>query len=296
MSAAALLTPDEARLLDHLMVAGVAPAAASASGVRRARTRGRGLEFHEYRPYESGDDPRSIDWTVDARLGQLVVRVARAEGDLRLHLLLDVSASMRIGTPDKLACARRLAAGLCYVAVERRDAVGVTTFTDTVRTCLPPAAGRSQLFRAFDVLSRSRAGGRSALDRALLAYGSAVQGPGLAVVLSDFFVPGAGLEGLRYLLHRGLTPAVVAIVAPEESAPWFDTVTEIVDVEETTAAPLVVDQTVVAGYRRHLAAHHETLAGFCREHRLPWLPVASDQRFERLIADAQHAGLLSARS
>ena len=92
-----MLAPDEARLLDCLALgSGGAAALASAAGVRRARTRGAGLEFHEYRHYQAGDDPRLIDWTVEARLDQLVVRVPRAEGDLRLHVLVDTSGSMSV--------------------------------------------------------------------------------------------------------------------------------------------------------------------------------------------------------
>src|SRR5690606_37552166 len=77
---APLLSADEALLLERLTLRGggfaVSP---SPSGTRRARTRGAGIEFHEFRPYQAGDDPRGIDWTVEARLRQLVVRVPQAE-------------------------------------------------------------------------------------------------------------------------------------------------------------------------------------------------------------------------
>src|SRR5262245_63381361 len=136
-----MLTADEARQLDRLGVATpIGALAASASGAHRARARGYGLEFHDYRAYQPGDELRSIDWTIDARLRQLVVRVFQTAGQLRLHLLVDVSRSMIAGEPSKLACARKLAAALCYAAVVKRDAVGVATFDDAIRAHVAPAS------------------------------------------------------------------------------------------------------------------------------------------------------------
>src|SRR5215471_14352053 len=116
-----MLSAEEARQLDRLALAAPAGAlAASAGGSHRARARGYGLEFHDYRAYQPGDELRSIDWTIDARLRQLVVRMFQTAGQLRLHLLVDVSRSMIAGAPSKLACARKLAAALCYTAVVTR--------------------------------------------------------------------------------------------------------------------------------------------------------------------------------
>jgi uncharacterized protein (DUF58 family) len=288
-----MLSPDETRLLERLTIGGTANAVASSAGIRRARTRGPGLEFHEYRRYQPGDDPRSIDWTVEARLHQLVVRVARAEGDLRLHVLVDTSASMAIGTPSKLSCATRLGAALCYAAVERRDAVGISTFDGALRTFMPPAAGRRQLFRALDALLSMDAHGISAINRALLQYGTATRGPGVVAVLSDFFEPGAGIEGLRYLLHRGLTPAVVQIVADEELDPELDEYAELVDVEDGKGR-FVVDRTAIVGYRARLHQQQSTLHAFSAEHGLCFMRLASSTSFGAMVTAAEAAGLFVA--
>ena len=110
------------------------------------------------RPYQAGDDPRAIDWTVHARLRELVVRVSRVDAHLRVHLLLDTSGSMSAGTPDKLSCARRVTAALGYIALRRRDAVGIATFDDTVRRYVAPASGKPQLFRIFEALESTQRG------------------------------------------------------------------------------------------------------------------------------------------
>ena len=288
-----MLSADEARQLGRLALGSSSPAAAASSGLRNARARGVGLEFHDFRHYQPGDDLRSIDWNVEARLRQLVVRVFRAEGQLQLHLLVDISRSMTTGTPAKLDCARRLAAALCYVAVERRDAVGVATFDQAVRSYVRPAAGRAQIFKVFETLRGSEPGSRSSITRALLDYGGAVRGPGLAVVISDFFDPDGAFEGLRYLLYRGLTPAIVQIVSDEELHPGIVDEAELVDIEDADGTPLVVDAAAVSAYQDRLARMSAELEAFCLDRSLPWLRVASSATFPSMVKACQHAGLLA---
>lgn len=292
-----MLAPDEALLLDRLTL-GAGPAATlpMSAGVRRARTRGAGVEFHEFRPYQAGDDPRAIDWTVEARLRQLVVRVSRAEGHLRLHVLIDTSASMSIGQPTKLTLAKRVAAALCYVAVQHRDAAGVSTFRDRVNTAMPPAEGRAQLFRAFETIAPLAPSGRSDIDRALEQYAAAARGPGVVAVLSDYFQSGAGLRGLQCLLGRGLTPAVLQVIAPEEIAPDFSDDTELLDVEQAGTGPVVVDGTAMSAYLAGLAQHEATLRTFCAAHGCTWTRLVSGMSFRELLAALETSGVLGSRA
>ena len=288
-----MIAADEARLLDRMAIGSSPAAGATWSGSRRTRIRGSGLEFHDYRPYQPGDDPRSIDWTAEARLRQLVVRVSRAEGSARVHVLVDTSASMNIGDPGKLACARRLAAALCYVAVARHDSASLCTFDTAIRHRLAPAAGWPQLARVMSLLSTVQGAGGSALDTVLLAFGAAVRGPGLVVVLSDFFEPGQGLAGLASLQHQGLSTAVVQIVAAEELDPDVGGDTELVDVERPMAAPLVVDAAAVVEYRRRLATHCGALRELCLTHHVPWTQISASMTFRQQLTHLEQAGVLS---
>jgi uncharacterized protein (DUF58 family) len=288
-----VLTADQVRVLDGLTIGGSTASAAGVAGLRQARSRGAGVEFHEYRHYQPGDDPRSIDWTVEARLDQLVVRVSRAEGDLRMHVLVDISGSMSLGTPEKLPCASLIAAALAYVAIERRDAAGLATFDDRIRTFLPPSGGRAQLLRAFTVLRTLSASGRSSIDNVLLHYGAAVRGPGLVAIISDFFEPGAGLQGLRYLLHRGLTPAVIQVIAHDELQPGFsDDAVEIVDIENP-GTRFAFNAAMVGEYRRRLEAHLGSLRAFCLTHRLPCVRIEPGTTFKGIVAQLELGGVVA---
>ena len=75
--------------------------------IRTTLRRGMGLEFSDYRRYHAGDDFRYIDWNVYSRLDRLFLKIFTAEEDLTIHLLVDTSQSMQVGTPPKLDYARR---------------------------------------------------------------------------------------------------------------------------------------------------------------------------------------------
>ena len=291
-----MLSAQETRQLERLAIRAAVDASPSAAATsHRAAAVGHGLDFHDFRHYQPGDDPRRIDWTIAARHRQLVVRQFRAEGHVRLHLLLDVSRSMTLGSPQKLASAAKIAAALSHVASERGDAIGLATFDDRVRAHVPASAGRPQLFRVLEILASPGAGSASNLDEALQQYGGTARGPGLAVVLSDFFQPALTLDGVRFLLYRGLTPALVQIVSDDELQPAIadSEMVELTDIERSHVRSVVADRRAVSLYQRRLAVLVGELQGFCSSRGLPWLQVSSSMPFERVLNGCVRAGLLS---
>lgn len=286
-----MLSADQARQLDRFALAG-GHAAASAAGRRPTKARGYSVEFHDFRRYQPGDDPRAIDWTVDARLRQLVVRLYRAEGHVPLHLLVDASASMSVGSPAKLATAQQVAALLAYVAVRRRDPVALATFDNAVRTHIPAAAGRPQLFRVFEALKASQPRGRSSLDRPLTDYGSAVRGPGLAVVISDFFDRDSHFDGIRFLLYRGFTVSLVHVLADEEVHPRFEDDVELIDIEEAEMPPIGVEPAAVAAYRSRLDAFITNIRRLSTQHGVGYFQLRSTEPFGEVVAACTRAGLI----
>lgn len=293
LEASLVLNQEDVRLLAHLSIGGTSTSTrAMSAALRRARMQGSGLEFHEYRHYQPGDDPRTIDWTIEARLQQLVVRVARADGHLALHALVDASASMSIGSPDKFSFARRVAAALCYVALERRDSAGVATFDHDVRARLAPATGREHLLQVLGTLGAQHATGASDLTAALTRYGTGARGPGLAVVISDFLAPTVDLAGLDFLTYRGLAPAAIQVLAPEEIEPSFD-LAELLDVEDGTRRGLVVDRGAFAAYRTRFQAHQASLRASCAERGIPFLSLESSSPVEHVLQGLEGIGLLS---
>lgn len=290
-----MLSTDETRQLDRLALAAPAAAVPDGGGARLARARGLGLEFHDFRRYHPGDDPRAVEWSIFARLGQLVLRTSRADALLRVHVLVDSSASMAVGTPGKLSCAQKIAALLTYVAIRERDAVGVAAFDDRVRVSVRAAAGRAQLFRVLSALDAVAAGGASAIGRALTDYAQVTPGPGLVVIVSDFLDP-MGIEaGLHDLMQRGLTPALLQVLAPEDVNPSVDDEIDLVDAEGGASQPITVTPASVRAYLDRLNASVAHLAEFCASRGLPWMQVQSSASFGDLLEACRHAGLLAER-
>ena len=115
-----------------------------------SRQRGDGLEFHQYRAYQSGDDLRLVDWRLYARSDRLFVREAQQESRLTVCLLMDVTAAMGLVDQAGIArieYARRIAAALAWLAVRRQHPLMAIAFGETTRPVLPAGVGMRQLER-----------------------------------------------------------------------------------------------------------------------------------------------------
>ena len=111
--------------------------------------KGRGIEFEEVRPYQVGDDVRTIDWNVTARAGEPFVKLFREERELSVMLLVDLSASQDFGTnlQTKRELITELGATLAFSAIKNNDKVGLSLFTDQIEKAIPPRKGKRHVLR-----------------------------------------------------------------------------------------------------------------------------------------------------
>ena len=124
--------------------------------------KGRGMEFDEVRPYQVGDEIRTIDWNVTARTGQPYVKRYVEERELTVMLVVDASASENFGSVNrfKRELAAELTAVLSFAATTNNDRVGLLIFTDQIELFIPPRKGRRHVLRlirellAFEPQSR----------------------------------------------------------------------------------------------------------------------------------------------
>ncbi|MCG8687069.1 MAG: DUF58 domain-containing protein [Desulfobacterales bacterium] len=121
------------------------------AGQYRSVFRGSGIEFEEVREYAPGDDVKSIDWNVSARMGRVFVKVYREERESIVMLLIDMSASLAFGTRfgRKLEKVAELASVLAFNAIKNNDKVGVIFFTDQVEKYIPPKKGAAHVWRVI---------------------------------------------------------------------------------------------------------------------------------------------------
>jgi uncharacterized protein (DUF58 family) len=162
-------------------------------GAYHAVFKGRGMEFAEVREYTPGDEVRTIDWNVTARMGAPYVKKFVEERDLTLLLLVDVSGSQDFGSRYMLKrdYATELAAVLAFSAVANHDRVGAVLFSDRIEGYVPPSAGREHALRIVrDLLAKEPAGKGTDLDGALRFAQRVLRRRGIVAVISDFQATG----------------------------------------------------------------------------------------------------------
>jgi len=162
------------------------------AGEYRSVFRGQGMEFAEVRAYQAGDDFRSIDWNVSARLGTPFVKTFTEERELTLFLVVDQSGSTRFGDPvTKGGLAAEVAAVLALAAAFQSDRVGALFFTSEVEHVVPPQKGRRHALRVIRDLVAFEPRGRTTNLAASLTYaGRLLRHRSIVVLLSDFFAEG----------------------------------------------------------------------------------------------------------
>ena len=165
------------------------------TGAYVSHFRGRGMEFDESRPYQPGDDPRSIDWRVTARSTTAYTKLFREERERPVLVCVDLRSNMHFATRGcfKSVNASRAAALLAWAAHHRGDRLGGLIFGDTTHRELKPRLGRRaalrfvhQLAEHKDWTSRGIAEGVEPLTQAMSALRHVVRPGSLVVVISDF--------------------------------------------------------------------------------------------------------------
>ena len=162
-------------------------------GAYRSTFRGTGIEFEEVRPYQPGDEVRSIDWNVTARTGEAHVKTYIEERQLILQLLVDQSRSMDFGSGarTKRDVAAEVAALMTFVASAEQDMVGLALFDQSTGLHLKPGVGSRHAQRLVrEVLAAQATGDASRLGNALDDQLRHLKTRSMMLVISDFL----GLE------------------------------------------------------------------------------------------------------
>jgi uncharacterized protein (DUF58 family) len=163
------------------------------AGQYHSAFKGLGMEFEEVRPYQIGDDVRSIDWNVSARYGEPFVKRFREERELTVMLLVDMSGSQLFGTSGQLK--RDLAAEICatlaFSAITNNDKVGLLGFTDEVELVVPPRKGPRHVLRVIREVLYHRPRRPGTNVSAALEYLSRItRRRAVVFVISDFLADG----------------------------------------------------------------------------------------------------------
>lgn len=190
------------------------------AGAYRSAFRGKGIEFEDVRIYFPGDDVRSIDWNVTARMNHPYVKSFCEERELSVMLVVDVSASSRFGSSNrpKSDLIAEIAAVIAFSALRNYDRIGLILFSDRVETYIPPSKGVHHILRIVRELLTFKPMHRSTnLGLALAFLGKVQPRSGICFVISDFICEDYADE--MALIARKHDLIAMSVTDPFELAP-----------------------------------------------------------------------------
>lgn len=187
-------------------------------GSYRSVFRGWGLDFEEVREYEPGDDIRSIDWNVTARMNTPYIKKFREERELNVFVLVDMSASSWFGTAtqSKRELAIDVAALLSFAAIRNNDRLALVLFSDKVQRYVPPRTGRDHLLRVIrDLLFEPPRRARTDLAAVSRFVSNITKKRSVVFLISDFL--DTGFESPLRRLGQKHDVVAVTLNDPRES-------------------------------------------------------------------------------
>ena len=245
------------RLVNHLFV-----------GQYQAIFRGRGMEFADVREYQPGDEVRTIDWNVTARMGEPFVKRFVEERELTVLLAVDLSPSQAFGSagPTKREIAAEIAAVLALSAVRTNDKVGLVAFTDRIETVVPAKKGLRHALRIVrELLYREPAGRGTNITDAVQYISNILHRRSIIFLMSDFQDRGYAAA----LRVAGRRHDVIAVTATDPRE--LELVNAgLIEVEDAETGESVLIDTSSRRVRQQYAAR----AAAQRDERRAWLRAA----------------------
>ena len=215
------------------------------AGEYHSQFKGRGMAFSEVREYQPGDDVRSIDWNVTARLNKPYIKVFEEERELTVMLLVDVSGSRNFGTLSQMKrdMMAEVAATLAFSTIANNDKVGVIFFSDKIEKFIPAKKGKTHVLHIIrELLSFEPGSTGTDIAQALQYFTNAQKRHCTAFLISDFIGAGAMYKPLLIASNRHEVNAIQIYDRREAELPNIGLV-KFHDAE--TGSDLWVDTAIV---------------------------------------------------
>ena len=246
---------------------------------------GASLDFLDYRKYQAGDDFRYIDWNVYGRLDKLFIKLFRAEEDLTIHFLLDMSRSMGEGNPPKHTYAKKVVAALCYIGLASLDRVGVTAFTRGLGESKSPERGKQVYLSVLRYLLSLRPEGNTDLNASLKEYASTHKRPGVVIIISDLLDPKGFDEGVEALIAGSFDITLIQMLDRDELFPSFEGYVTLSDIETGESKKITLDGALLDFHRKKMRDFLENIKSFCFKNGVDYYFSETSTPFEDFLLD-----------
>ena len=247
-------------------------------GEYRSVFKGTGIAFEEVREYQPGDDIRTIDWNVTARMGHPFIKRFVEERELTVLLMLDCSGSSQFGTflQQKREVAAELAAVLAFSAISNNDRVGLIAFTDRVERFVPPRKGTRHVLRLIRDVLFFQPQRRGTCIRAALDYANRILHRRAVIFLMSDFLD-SGYERSVKLTGRRHDLIAVPLSDPREQELPAVGLLQLEDAE--TGRPFLLDTSsreVRTEFARRARARREQFRRLAKSARVDLIEVSTD--------------------
>lgn len=280
-----LLPPDLLAQLERLELVTRKIFRGRMKGERRSKRKGQSVEFADFRAYVPGDDLRTIDWNLYARLDKLIVKLFLEEEDLHFYVLIDASRSMDFGEPTKLQYAKQLAAALGFVGLVRTDRVRIETIGQSLREHGPVLRGRKSVWRMLEQLDKIEPDDSTSLADGVKNFCLRNTGRGVVVLISDLMDKSGYEAGLRYLVSQRMDVYVIHLLSQEELEPDVQGDLKLVDCEDQDVAEITVSAPLLSRYRTTLNAFTGGALEFCSRRGMNYLLANNQTPVKDLISN-----------
>jgi uncharacterized protein (DUF58 family) len=256
------------------------------AGLHRSPFHGYSAEFSQYRHYRPGDDLKYVDWKLFARTDRLYTKQFRETTNLVAQIAVDTSASMDYagtGHVTKFEYARLIAAALAHLVSRQGDAVGLVTYAEAIRQCLPSRGGQAPPRVVLLALARATAAGGTNTAAALARTIDLLKRRGLLVILSDLYDEDEQVErAIMRAAHLGHETIVFHMLTRDElSLPFRGDV----EVEDPETGQRVMSNGAVSGraYRAAFSAFLERWRERCATHGVDYVRVLTDMPLDAAL-------------
>jgi uncharacterized protein (DUF58 family) len=251
-------------------------------GHPRSPSRGTGMEFADHKEYSAGDDIRYLDWNLYARLEELFIKLFEQEEAVPIHILLDTSGSMGVGTPSKASLGARLAAALAYVGLANQDHVRLSLFADGLVSSSKSLTGKTRIYELLDFLDAPPRG-TTDVPKALESFSQQTRTAGVMFVISDFLDAQDVLQSLRKLAGRKFGIYALHLLAPEELRAELCGDVELCDVESGRTLRQPLRRDTVERFRAFFLAHCDRLPSDLRRYGVRYLRLTTEEDLDAIL-------------
>jgi uncharacterized protein (DUF58 family) len=253
----------------------------SLAGEYHSVFKGQGIEFDEVREYQVGDEVRSIDWNVTARMGHPYVKRFVEERELTVIFLVDLSASIAFGSVQKLKneVAAELCSLLAFSAIKNNDKAGLIIFTDKIEMFIPPAKGTTHVNRLIrELLNFKPQKSSTDIPLGLEYLAKVITKRSVVFLVSDF--PDLNFERQLNIVGRKHDLIAVSLIDPREvKLPKVG----LIELEDSETGEVVTVDTsslkVRKEYEKIGETHRMQLSKLFRSISIDQVDISTDQDF-----------------